>query len=276
MAYSTALIRALCACAAAALVAWPTAHASPVVDSINGDGAPPFLSFAPSNIGWVYTPPFSIALDGLFSTFRNVGSPTQQGPVLPRTVTLSVYGKDANGELLARTTFAADGSGGNLGGRFSPVLLVAGRKYFIAYDNVYNIGLNIPNWIPAQGPGTVNLEGWYTGTNFSTFYPKFIGQELQVFSAPILRFEGVRVNNLAASDCLFDWAERFYAPLFAPAAGASLTYLGYYYRRYATTNSYLGISTLDNHVYYIGPTGALQDVGPLPGWLVTAGCPASG
>ena len=256
----------------AAAMANATSHASPVVDNVNGDGAPPFLSFAPNNIAWVYSPGMNILLDGLFSTFRNVGSPTQQGPVLPRTVTLSVYDKDIRGSLLARTTFTADGSGGNLGGRFDPVLLVAGRKYFIAYENVFNIGLNIPNWVPSQAPGTVNLDGWYTGENFSTYYPKFIGAELQVFSAPILRFEGVRVTNLAASDCLFNWAEQFYPQLFAPANAASLTFQAYYYRYYAGTNSYVGISTLDNHVYYIGPNGSLQDVGPLAGWLKTAGC----
>ena len=267
-----ALIRAACAALIALTLACTGVRASPVVDSINGDGAPPFLAFAPNNIGWVYVPPISITLDGLFSTFRNVGTPTQNGPVLPRTVTLSVYDKDAGGALLARTTFTADGSGGNLGGRFSPVLLVAGRKYFIAYDNVFNIGLNVPNWIPAQAPGTVNLEGWYTGANFSTYYPKFIGAELQVFSAPILRFEGRRVGNLANADCLFNWAERFYPQLFAPAGGTSLVFQGYYYRQYNATNSYVGISTLDNHVYYIGPNGALQDVGALQGWLATAGC----
>ena len=265
-----ALIRA--ATATLVAVAASAAIASPVVDSINGDGAPPFLAFAPNNIGWVYVPQISITLDGLFSTFRNVGTPTQNGPVLPRTVTLSVYEKDASGALLARTTFTADGSGGNLGGRFSPVLLVAGRKYFVAYDNVYNIGLNIPNWTPAQAAGTVNLEGWYTGTNFSTYYAKVIEGVLQVFSAPILRFEGTRVTSLANADCLFNWAERNYQQLFAPAGASSLTVQGYYYRRYNGSNAYVGISTLDNHVYYIGPSGALQDVGTLQSWLGTSGC----
>jgi len=258
--------------ALALLLCGQTAWASPVVDSVNGDGTPPFLAFTPNNIGWVYVPSLSYTLDGVFSNFRNVGSPTQAGPVLPRTVTLSIYDTNASGALLARTTFGADGSGGQLGGRFTPVLLLAGHKYFVAYDNVYNLGLNLTNWIPNQAPGTVNLEGWYTGQNFGTYYPKLIDGVLQVFSAPILNFEGTRVTTLAAADCLFNWAERFYPSLFAPAGRVSAAYQAYYYRYYAGTNAYVGVSALDNHVYYIGPSGALLDVGPLPGWLTTAGC----
>lgn len=259
----------------AAMAQWASlAAASPVVDSINGDATPPFLAFANNNIGWVYVPTSSLLLDGIRSTFRNVGSPTQQGPVAVRTVTLTVRENDAHGALLAQTSFTADGSGGALGGNFAPVLLVAGRKYFIAYDNVYNIGLNIPNWMPAQAPGTVNLEGWYTGPDFVNHYPKYIGTELQVFSAPILRFEGTRVSSLPATDCLLNWAEAHYPQLFAPAGGTSQVYLGYYYRYYAGTRNYVGISAADGHVYFIGADGALQDVGALGFWLGLAACPA--
>lgn len=259
---------------AAVMLLAGSAQASPVVDSINGDATPPFLAFTPNNIGWVYVPSSSLLLDGIRSTFRNVGSPTQQGPVAVRTVTLSVRENDAHGALLAQTSFTADGNGGTLGGKFPPVLLVAGRKYFVAFDNVYNIGLNIPNWIPAQAPGTVNLEGWYTGADFATYYPKYIGTELQVFSAPILRFEGARVSTLPATDCLLNWAEGHYPQLFAPAGGSSQTYLGYYYRYYSGTRSYVGLSAADGHVYYIGADGGLQDVGTLGFWLGLAGCPA--
>jgi hypothetical protein len=168
---------------------------SPVIDNINGNATTPFLSFATNTAGWVYTPTFSYNIDGIFSTFDNVGSPTQQGPVASRVVTLSVFDKNPSGSLLATTTFVADGSGGNLGGNFPPVLLLAGHDYFIAYDNIYNLGLNIANWMPNQAAGTVNLNGWYTGTDWSTYYPQYIKGVLQVFSAPILRFEGSPVSS---------------------------------------------------------------------------------
>ncbi len=133
-----------------------SAMASPVIDNINGSASTPFLTYGTNAAGWVYTPNFSYALDGIYSTFENVGSPTQLGPVATRTVTLSVFDSTPSGALLAQTSFIADGSGGN----FAPVLLLAGHNYFIGYDNVYNIGLNIPNWIPNQALGTTNLNGW--------------------------------------------------------------------------------------------------------------------
>jgi hypothetical protein len=73
-------------------------------------------------------------------------------------------------------------------------------------------------------------------------------------------------------DCLFNWAEKNYSPLFSPASTASQTSAPYYYRYYQNTNSYLGVSFLNDHVYYLGPDGALQDVGQLSAWLTTADC----
>jgi chitodextrinase len=76
------------------------------------------------------------------------------------------------------------------------------------------------------------------------------------------------------SDCLFSWAERTYATLFAPAGTVSAKALQYYYRYYSVTNAYLATSSLDNHVYYFGPLSINTplDVGTLSYWLGTAGC----
>ena len=80
------------------------------------------------------------------------------------------------------------------------------------------------------------------------------------------------VDPVSPSDCLFNWAEKNYPQLFSPAGATSQTSVPYYYRYYQNTNSYLGISSDNNHVYYLGPDGVLQDVGQLSGWLSTAGC----
>ena len=76
------------------------------------------------------------------------------------------------------------------------------------------------------------------------------------------------------SDCLFSWAESAYPDLFAPAGAISGLSDPYYYRYYYQTNAYLGISSADGHVYYLGPmsNNSILDVGALPGWLATAGC----
>ncbi len=77
---------------------------------------------------------------------------------------------------------------------------------------------------------------------------------------------------LNASECLFNWAEKNYSNLFAPVGAVTSTWETYNYRHYATTNAYLGVSTSDNHVYYMGPDGEMADQGPTSKWLPLAGC----
>jgi hypothetical protein len=84
----------------------------------------------------------------------------------------------------------------------------------------------------------------------------------------------VKVSSIPISpaDCLFNWAESNYSQLFAQAGVASQTSGTYYYRYYQATTSYLGVSSADDHVYYKGPDGSLQDLGASSGWLTKAGC----
>ena len=79
-------------------------------------------------------------------------------------------------------------------------------------------------------------------------------------------------GQVSRSDCFFNWAENNYSQLFSPAGAPSQTLSPYYYRYYQNTNAYVGISSLDNHVYYLDPNGQLHDVGPLSTWLTAAGC----
>lgn len=77
--------------------------------------------------------------------------------------------------------------------------------------------------------------------------------------------------STVAADCLFSWAERNHAGLFAPAGAVSATSGPYYYRFYPGTGFYLGVSTADANVYYL-TGGRLFNAGPLSAWRVTAGC----
>lgn len=78
-------------------------------------------------------------------------------------------------------------------------------------------------------------------------------------------------TTASQADCLFNWAETNYKALFSPAA-TSKTSSTYYYRYYATSNSYIGISESDGMVYYLGPDGKLLNVGTQTQWYSTAGC----
>jgi uncharacterized protein YkwD len=77
--------------------------------------------------------------------------------------------------------------------------------------------------------------------------------------------------TMPQADCLFDWAQGHYASLFGPAASSQVLDV-YYYRHYTGTRAYLGISSANDHVYYLPEGGALLDAGPKAVWFATAGC----
>ena len=74
------------------------------------------------------------------------------------------------------------------------------------------------------------------------------------------------------SDCLFNWAQKYYPDLFGPAGFVTQVSGEYYYRYYAATDTYLGISSIDGNVYYMGSNRQLQGQGPLSLWLTLVGC----
>jgi hypothetical protein len=91
-------------------------------------------------------------------------------------------------------------------------------------------------------------------------------------------FEGRTDKSLdyidrATADCLFNWAETNYPGYFSPSGAVTQTYTPYTYRYYNNTNIYLGVSAIDNHVYYQIPSGERIDVGESGYWLAQANCP---
>ena len=72
--------------------------------------------------------------------------------------------------------------------------------------------------------------------------------------------------------CLFNWAETNYHDVFSPAGANNQFTSPYTFRYYGGTNAYLGVSALDNHVYYLGPDNVLRDEGPLSYWLSESSC----
>ena len=76
-----------------------------------------------------------------------------------------------------------------------------------------------------------------------------------------------------AAECLFNWAEENYANLFTPVGQFTQTSASMAYRHYSGSNSYMGVSSSDNHVYYQSPDGKRSDQGPLSSWLAKANCP---
>lgn len=75
-------------------------------------------------------------------------------------------------------------------------------------------------------------------------------------------------------ECVFNWAQTFYPNLLSPPVSGVQSSPPYTYRYYPDTHAYLGVSSADNHVYYLGPEGTLQDVGDLSAVLAVSGCGA--
>jgi len=80
----------------------------------------------------------------------------------------------------------------------------------------------------------------------------------------------VPATTVSQPDCLFNWAEITFPQLFSPSGSQSHTLDVYYYRQYAG-DTYLGISSADNHLYYLSG-GSMGDVGLASQWYATAGC----
>ncbi len=83
-----------------------------------------------------------------------------------------------------------------------------------------------------------------------------------------------RGNTTTSADCVFNWGEHHYAELLTPTAARSQTQAPYYYRHYAGTNSYVGISSQDDRLRYMGSASNNQmlDLGSMATWKQTAGC----
>jgi hypothetical protein len=138
----------------------------------------------------------------------------------------------------------------------------------------------VSNWTAGVLPGTIRLNG-ATLLQDTDYFPSLRADSQELWITLNRNLTGaanridILTNSTSPSDCLFDWAERVYPTLFAPPGAVSQTSTPYYYRYYAGTNAYLGTSSVNNDVYYLGPaTGnVLYDAGPLPVWQTTAGCP---
>jgi imidazolonepropionase-like amidohydrolase len=105
-------------------------------------------------------------------------------------------------------------------------------------------------------------------------------EKFKILEYPDLVISGGRtivnkfINQPSMTDieCLFTWAEGKYPDLFVPTGTATEISSIYSYRYYSASKAYLGVSSTDNHVYYMGADGSLQNEGPISNWLPVSGC----
>ncbi|HVW37439.1 MAG TPA: PEP-CTERM sorting domain-containing protein [Pirellulales bacterium] len=162
-----------------------------IADSINASATPAFydpgspitMTWAASQVGWFYTPSTSYDVWEVLTKF---------GVTDHRLVTVDVYqaARDAHGTLLApdagdaplRSAQFAPQTDALAGGIFAPLTLTANNTYFIGFENVSGLGLNVT----ADGGATSLAGGLRFGFSGGGYLPVSVGGFL---SQPILQFQ---------------------------------------------------------------------------------------
>jgi hypothetical protein len=122
----------------------------------------------------------------------------------------------------------------------------------------------------------VSTSGTLTVTSYGiTATAQNSAQEYNAATNPVRPIFSFQITPVASTKppvtCLLEYAEKTFPKLFSPGT-YNLVEVPYTYRYYSATNSYLGVSATDGHVYYQDATGVMKDVGAYAEWLVTAGC----
>lgn len=169
------------------------------------------------------------------------------------------------------------------------VPIVSNAEASTSYDALYGAGSITANMIAAGFLGTGNVDACQGDSggpmvvrdSASTFGVRLAGvtsfgegcarPEYVGIYTRVSQFEEWIVNKMTTGECLLNWAERSYSSLFSPAGATTQFSSPYDYRYYSGTNSYLGVSRTNNHVYY-QDAGGLHDVGALSAWLPRANC----
>ena len=136
-----------------------------------------------------------------------------------------------------------------------------GAVFFVSNDRSGSLSItqSVLSANPSAGFETAGLPGIF-----------YLGSGSAQISASTLD----RGNTTTSADCVFNWGEHHYPELLTPAPARAQTLAPYYYRHYTGTNSYVGISSQDDKLRYMGSASNNQmlDLGSMTTWKQTAGC----
>lgn len=121
---------------------------------------------------------------------------------------------------------------------------------------------------PGSQIAKVNLSfvAWGEFQSGGNIYPNYA-------SSTTVWFDNVAVTDFDTQiECLLNWAERTYPTALAPSGSGTRFLAPYTYRYYGFTDAYVGVSTQDGHVYFLGADRVMADLGTLGTWLAAAGC----
>lgn len=108
--------------------------------------------------------------------------------------------------------------------------------------------------------------------------PQNTAWEYDAKNNPVEKIYSFQVSPAAKAvpplSCLLQWGETTYPSLFNPSGAQTQVQPPYTYRYYKSTQTYVGVSALNGHLYFQRAQSAMQDLGTLAEWLKTAKCNA--
>lgn len=108
--------------------------------------------------------------------------------------------------------------------------------------------------------------------------PYYAGAKIYVYDLNTQQLLVNGQNPLASTgnvtDCTFNWLEdqAQYSSYISPKRPSTQVVSPYTFRFYASSQSYLGVSSQDQHLYYVGSNGGMADLGLLSNFSGAAGC----
>lgn len=236
--------------------------------SVNPSTADQFLAFSPSNVFAMFDPKA-----GQFDD-RNI----QQSFVLSGTNTAA--GTRGFGAIFVDVEQYGSSSIEYFGKDASNNKVSLGKYYVTPSANgeAQFLGVLFDSAVIAEIEITVGSKALFSfdGNAIQAFGAENLGENIDLavtddffFAVPETLQTSIAQT---AADCLFNWAETNYPSYFSPSGAVTQRYAPYIYRYYSNTNAYLGVSSIDNDVYYLTPYDELIDVGESSYWLALANC----
>lgn len=220
------------------------------------------------------------------NSFGELG--TGQSSYTPSVSPARVPGLDAVAAIAAGDTGAStirnDGSLWSFGANYAGVLGIGTNGTLTDIFAPTRARLDAVS-VVASGPNSVaaiTQDGkvWVWGKNLVT--PTAVkgsdGNQMDLatitLSLPTLASPSGQPISTASLQCLFAWAEAAYPRDLVPPGSSTQEAAPYSYRYYSGSRAYLGVSSTDKHLYYLGPAsgGVLSDLGDVATWQGRAGC----
>lgn len=205
--------------------------------------------------------------NGAIHSFNQVGQAGTAGIVWATddSVTNSLEGNTtANG--IVETLGYVNGSGIEYINKFGGV--ISAGAHDVSIDNLYENGV----FGSTASEGNMNYANLTLVDLAPGYYTIFLGGTNTNATAGTPIDVKVSAMPVSPADCLFNVKEQEQSGLFPADGTPAQSATTYYYRYYSKNNTYMGISSVDNHLYFMGADGKMQDQGDAAALMAKVGC----